>query len=67
MGGVVLSFFQLILRVSFKLTLDALNKVLGVFKVLLQESFKVKLYDRSVTFLATLMLSLIEADYSTKV
>lgn len=38
--GVVLSLFQLVLGVHFKLTLNAIDKSLGVSKVFLEEGLK---------------------------
>ena len=67
MRGIVLNFFWLILRVSFKLTPNAINKNLEVFKVLLEEIFEIKLYDRSGNFVAVLMLSLSKPDDATKI
>ena len=66
-GGVNSSFFQLALGVSFKLTLDAINKSLKVPKVFLEEGFEVRPHDGSCAFMAMLMLSPSRADGATKI
>ena len=67
MKGIVLSLFQLILEVFFKLTLNAINKDMKVLKVLLQKGIKVKIYNRNGTFVATLILSSSDVNNATKI
>ena len=62
MGGVISSLFQLVLGVFSKLALDAINKDLGVPKVLLEESFELRRCNQSDTFVTALLLDLSEAD-----
>ena len=66
MGSIVSSFFQLVLGVSSKLTLDAINKGLGVSEVLLEEGLELWLHDWSGTFVAALILGLSKADNTMK-
>ena len=66
MGCPILDFFQLILGVPPKLTPDAINKGLSAFEVLLEEGFELWPHDRSGALVATLVLSLSEADRATK-
>ena len=56
--GVISTFFQLIFEVSSKLILNAINKNLEVSKVFLEESFEVRLYNKSDIFVAVFMLNL---------
>lgn len=58
----VLGFFQLVLRVSFKLISDTVNRGLRAFEVFPEEDFEVRLRDRSSAFMMMFALSLIEAD-----
>ena len=55
-GGVILSFFQLVLAVSFKLIPDAINKGLKVSKVFLKENLEVRLCNQSGALMPLLML-----------
>lgn len=66
-GGVLSSFFLMIFEISFKLTLDIVNKDLEFSKVLLEESFKIRQCDKCGIFVAALILSLFKADNATKV
>lgn len=66
-GDVLSSFFQLILGVSSKLTPDCINKGLRISEILLEERFEVKLRVKNGIFVAVLMLSLFEADGTTKI
>ena len=66
MESVVLSFFLLILKVSFKLAPDAINKNLGVLKVFLERSFKFWLCNWSGALVAALLLGPSETDSATK-
>lgn len=63
----ILGFFQLVLEILSKFTLDIINKNLEVSKVLLKKVFKVWLYDKSGTFIVALILSSLKADVTTKV
>ena len=65
-GGIVLSFFQLVLKVLSKLTPDAIDKGLGVPKVLSNEVFELRSRDRSGAFVTALALGLSEADGATE-
>lgn len=53
----VLVFFQLVLKISSKLNSDIINKSLKIFKIFLEKSVNVKLYDRSRTYRAMFVLS----------
>ena len=66
MGFLVLSFFQLILVVPPKLTLDVVNKGLRASNVLSEEGFKFWPRDGNGAFVAALVLSLSEADRTMK-
>ena len=46
MGGVIASFIQLVLEVPSKVTSDAIDKCLGIPKVLLEEVFELKLLSK---------------------
>ena len=61
------SFFQLVLRIPFKLTPHAINKSLGVFEVFLEKSFEIKPRDKSSVFVVVLMLILLETNNVTDV
>lgn len=61
MQCLILGIFQLILEIPPKLILETINKGLKAFKVLIEESFKFRPYNRDSTLLAILMLSLNEA------
>ena len=61
-GGVVLTFFQLILGVPSKLTPDTINKRLGVCKVLLEESLELWPRDWSGALIRALVLGSSKAD-----
>ena len=65
-GGIISSFFQLVLGIPSKLTLDAIDKSLEVFKVFLEESLEVRLRSQSNFLVAALMLGLSEADNAVK-
>ena len=65
-GGVISNFFQLILRVLFKLTLDIIDKGLRVSKVFLKKGLKIKLRNWSSALVAALVLGLSEADRATE-
>lgn len=58
----ILSFFQLVLRVFFKLALEIIDKNLGIFKIFLEKSFKLQPYDLSNTFITIFLLGLLEID-----
>ena len=62
MGGVILSLFQLILRVSSKLTPNTINKNLGVSKVLSGEDLELWPCDWSCTFMVALVLGSLKAN-----
>ena len=66
MESLVSGFFQLVLGVPPKLTLDAVNKSLGASKVLLKEGFELWLRDGSSAFVAAFVLSSSEADGITE-
>ena len=67
MRNIISSFFQLVSRVPFKLFSNAINKVLRVSKVFLRESFDVKSYNKSDTFMGALILSLSGVNSAIKV
>ena len=62
MGSVILSFFQLVLGVSSKLALNAIDKCLAVREVFLEKSFELKLRDRSGVLVTAIVLSPSEVD-----
>ena len=62
MGGVVSSFFQLVLGVSSKFTPDTIDKGLGVSKILLEKGLEPCPRDHSGAFVAMLVLNPLEAD-----
>ena len=66
MGGVILSFFQLILRVPFKLALDAIDKGLGVSKVFFKDSLELWPCDWNGTLVTALVLGPSKADGTAK-
>ena len=66
MGGVISNIFQFVLGVPSKLTLDAINKGLGVSEVFLEESFGIRLHDWSGAVMAVLVLGPSEANNITK-
>ena len=61
-GSVVLGFFQLVLGVPSKLALNAINKSLGVPKVLLEEGLELWPRNQSSALVAALVLCTSEAD-----
>ena len=65
-GGVVSSFFQLVLGVPSKLAPDAINKGLGVPEIFLEEVLELRPHDRSGALIAALVLGPSEADGATK-
>ena len=52
----------MVVRVFPKLILDIINKSLKIFKVLLEENFKIKLYNKSNILIMVFILSLFKAD-----
>ena len=68
MGSPVIYFLQLVLRVSFEFSPNAINKWLKFFQVFLQESFELCLGYGSLfpTSMTALVLSLLHANASTK-
>ena len=57
----------MVLRVLSKLTVNAVNEGLRVFKVPSKENFKIRVCDRSGAIIAALILSLSETDGSKKI
>ena len=55
-GGVILSLFQLVLGVLFKLTPDTINKSLRVFNVLSEKVLKLWPYDWGNVLVVALVL-----------
>ena len=66
MGGVVSNLFQLVLKIPSKLALGAINKDLGVPKVLLGKVLELKPRNQSGAFVVTLVLGASEADGATE-
>ena len=54
----MISNHQLVLRISFKLILNIINKSLEVFKIFLKDDFKLRLYNKSEILVATFILDL---------
>ena len=52
----------MILRVVFELILDIVDKGLKIFKILLKESFNVKLGDKNGALMTAIILDLVKAD-----
>ena len=65
-GYPVSGFFQLVLGIPPKLTLDTVNGGLGAPQILSEEGFKLWPRDGSEAFVALLVLGLSEADGNTK-
>ena len=65
-GGLVSSFFQLVLEVLFELSPDAINKCLEVSEVLSEKVVELRPRDRSFAFVAALVLGPSEADGATE-
>ena len=63
----VLGLFQLVLRVSFKLILNIIDKSLKIPKVFLEKGFEIRPNNRKNTFMAILVLNLSEVNNITKV
>ena len=61
-GDVISSLFQLVLEVLSKLTLDAIDKGLGVSKILLEESLELWPHDRDGAIVAAFVLGPSETD-----
>ena len=55
-------FFQLVLGIFPKFTPNTIHKSLGTSKIFFQKCFKIKLYNRSDTFMMGLVLSSAEVD-----
>ena len=66
-GDIVSSFFQLVLRILFKLTPDIVDKSLRISEDFLKEDFKIKLYDQSGALMMALVLSPSETDRVQKI
>ena len=66
MEDIVLSFFELVLEVTFKLTLDVVNKSLKIYKVFLEKDFENEPCDRSSAFVMAYILSPFETNEITK-
>ena len=58
----ILGFFQLILGIFSKLTLDIVNKSLGISEVFSKKDFEFRSCDQSGTLMTILILSLSKAD-----
>ena len=56
----------MVLKIPSKLALNAIDKWLGVLKVLSEKVLKLRPCDRSGAFVAALVLGLFEADGATK-
>ena len=65
-GGIVSSFFQLVLGISSKLASHAIDKGLGVFEVLSEEVLELRPRDYSGAFVAALVLGPSEANGATE-
>ena len=59
-------FFQLVLRILFKLIPDTVNKGLEILEHLFEKNYKFELYDRSNTLLVIFILSSPKANSVTK-
>ena len=66
MGSLISGFFQLVFRVSPKLTPNAVNKGLRASEVFLEERRKLWLRDGSDIFVAAFVLNPSEADGTTE-
>ena len=62
----VSGFFQLILRILPKLTLNIINKNLRTLKIFTKKDFELKLYDKGCALVIVLVLSPSEVDEATK-
>ena len=62
MRYLILSFFKLVLGVSSKITLNIVDKNLGISKVFLKEDFEFKIYNWSDAFAAAIILGPFEND-----
>ena len=66
-GGVISSFFQLVLGVPSKLILDIIDKGLEISKVFLKENLTIKSHNRIDAFVAAFILKLSEANGATEI
>lgn len=64
---IILGFFQLILKISFKLINDIVNKGLRVNKVFSEKGLEVRPNDRSGAFIAAFVLFLSKSNKAIKV
>ena len=62
-----MGFFELILRILFKFTLDIIIKKLKMLKIFLKEDLKVKRHDKCGIFVTIFMISLFKANNIIKV
>lgn len=62
----VLGFLQLILGILPKFALDIINENLRIFKIFLEKSLKLWLYDKNSALIVALVLGPLNVDSATK-
>ena len=62
MKCLILSFFQLILKISFKHTLNIINKGLKTFKIFFKKDFKVESYYKNSVIMTSFILGPFKTD-----